>query len=427
MKITKIETLWFNPVAEKKWRRQHACARQAASNNLWVRIHTDDGRIGLGETYYQPRAVSAIIHDVFAELLIGRSPLDIENHWNNLFCLVNFCGFAGAEMRAISAIDIALWDLLGQHTGQPIYNLLGGRNRDRIGVYNTCIDSGKYADYTDTMNLDSIGEVAHSLLQQGIRAMKIWPFDQFGDTLAGPEHPREDVYVWGGKTSAGPVAQYLDPHELRQGLAYIERIRAEVGDEMAVAIEGHCRWNQLAGTQIARALEKYDNILWLEDVIRPDNTESLVRLKAETKVPFAVSERLFTRYGFRQIIERHAADVIMPDIEWCGGITEFRKICILADTYYLPVTSHDSIGPIALWAAAHVMMHIPNAMIMEAVRGYWDEGWYNDVTTTGIPIRDGLLTLPNTPGLGTALREELLARPDALIEITTEKDLKNRE
>ena len=119
-------------------------------------------------------------------------PLDIENHWNNLFSLVNFCGFAGAEMRAISAIDVALWDLLGQYTGQPIYNLLGGRNRESVAVYNTCVGYGKYPDY----NLGRKAAPANwrqDLLKQGIKAMKIWPFDQFGTTLAGPSQPRGKV------------------------------------------------------------------------------------------------------------------------------------------------------------------------------------------------------------------------------------------
>src|SRR5438132_5984293 len=122
MKITRLETIWYDE----------------QPNTLWLRIHTDEGLIGLGETFYVPRAVSATIHDVFANLLLGRSVFDIENHWNNMFSTANFFGFAGCEARAISTVDVALWDLLGQYTQQPIYNLLGGRNRDRIPIYNTC-------------------------------------------------------------------------------------------------------------------------------------------------------------------------------------------------------------------------------------------------------------------------------------------------
>jgi L-alanine-DL-glutamate epimerase-like enolase superfamily enzyme len=189
MKITKIETIYFEPLPEIEWRKTNSTARQALPNNLWVRIYTDDGVVGLGETYYVPRAVAAIIHDFFAPLLIGREALDIENHWNNLFSLVNFCGFAGAEMRAISALDLALWDLAGQHLGQPIYNLLGGRSRNRIPIYNTCVSYGKFADW-DMVMTGKAGELAKDLMGQGLRAMKIWPFDQFGPTLAGQDKPR---------------------------------------------------------------------------------------------------------------------------------------------------------------------------------------------------------------------------------------------
>src|SRR5690349_18806832 len=144
MRITQVETVWLEAGPSGP---PAGPGRRAAPNNLWVRLHTDEGLVGLGETYYTPRAVSAVVHDTLAPLLIGRSAFDIENHWNNCFSLVNFCGFAGAELRAISALDIALWDLLGQYTGQPIYNLLGGRSRDRIAVYNTCVSAGKHNDY----------------------------------------------------------------------------------------------------------------------------------------------------------------------------------------------------------------------------------------------------------------------------------------
>jgi L-alanine-DL-glutamate epimerase-like enolase superfamily enzyme len=107
------------------------------------------------------------------------------------------------------------------------------------------------------------------------------------------------------------------------------------------------------------------------------------------------------------MVELNAADIIMPDMAWTGGISETRKICALADTYYLPVTSHDTIGPVALWSAAHLMLHIPNAMMMETVRSYY-KGWYNDILTESIPIEDGMLSLPEKPGLGTALRPEIL-------------------
>lgn len=422
MKIKKVETIWFESSPEKEWRKSNPTARQATPNNVWVRIYADDGLVGLGETYYLPRAVAAIIHDLYAPLLIGRDALDIENHWNNLFALVNFCGFAGAEMRAISAVDLALWDLAGQHLGQPIYNLLGGRSRDRVPIYNTCVSSGIYNDLDNVMN-GRAGEVAKDLLKHGVRAMKIWPFDQFGPTLAGPDKPREPVIVWGGKTAAGLLGHSLTTEEIKQGVAVLEDIRRTVGDKVNIAIEGHSRWDLPTAIRIGRALEPYD-IMWLEEIMPPDNVEAYVRLKAAVKIPICQSERVFTRFGFRPWIEKNAADIIMPDLSWAGGLSEGRKIASLADTYYLPVTCHDCIGPVALWAAVHLMLHIPNALIMETVRGYLD-GWYNDVITDHIPTADGHVSLPHKPGLGTRLHDDFTSRRGAQVKVTTEETLRN--
>jgi galactonate dehydratase len=193
MKITKLETIWLD----------------AHSHTLWLRIHTDDGLVGLGETYYAPRAVAALIHDVLANLLIGRQAFDIEQHWANMFATVNFFGFAGAEMRAMSAVDIALWDLVGQYTGQPIYSLLGGRVRDRIMVYNTCSNWGQYPDY-EAWNRDA-GALAEDLLRSGISAMKIWPFDKLGASIATPPGQRVSIQA------AGPLAHYISPEAMREG------------------------------------------------------------------------------------------------------------------------------------------------------------------------------------------------------------------
>jgi galactonate dehydratase len=343
MKITKIETISFDPVPNAAWEEGHPRSRQALPVNLWVRVHTDEGLVGLGETYYVLRAVNAVIHDIFAPLLIGRDPLDIENHWNNLFSLVNFFGFAGAEMRAISAVDIALWDLAGQYAGMPIYNLLGGRSRDRILIYNTCVNWGKHLDYQAWME-GHAGELAADLLKHGTKAMKLWPFDRFGATLAGPVQPVGNVPSCRPLQSARVLAHYLDNENLKRGLEIVADIRRTMGDKIQIAIEGHARWDLTTALRIARALEPYD-IMWLEEIMPPDNAEAYVRLKSATKVPICQSERIFTRYGFRQFIDKNAADIIMPDVSWCGGITEVRKIASMADTYYLPITLHDCIGP----------------------------------------------------------------------------------
>jgi galactonate dehydratase len=154
----------------------------------------------------------------------------------------------------------------------------------------------------------------------------------------------------------------------------------------------------------------------------PDNLDAYARLARESPIRICASERLFTRFGFRQLIEREAAHIVMPDIVWSGGLTETRKIADLADTHYLPITTHDTVGPVALWAGAHLALHAPNTMIVETVRGYY-LGWYNEVMTEQITISDGHLELAGRPGLGTALRDEVLQRPDAHLEVTTARDI----
>lgn len=419
MKITKIETICF-PAS----RAARSESRHALPNNLWVRIYSDNGLCGTGETYYLPRAVAAVIHDLFAPLLIGREALDIENHWNNMFSLASFCGYAGAEMRTLSAVDIALWDLAGQYLAQPVYNILGGRSRDRIPIYNTCVSHGRYKD-SQMFTGGRAGELAVELLQAGIRAMKIWPFDAFGPTLSGPGRQREPFFIWGGETAAGVLGHGLSQDGLQRGVEVVASIRKAVGDKIAIAIEGHARWDLPTASRIARALEPYD-ILWLEEIMPADNPEPYIELKQTTAIPICQSERVFTRYGFRPWIERHTADIIMPDLSWCGGLTEGRKIASHAATYYLPVTCHDTIGPIALWAAVHFMLHIPNALIMETVRGSLD-GWYKDVVTEAIPVNDGHISVPARPGLGTALRPEFVGRQDAVIEVSDSSEVLRRQ
>ncbi len=249
LKISKVETIRYNP----------------QPNILWVRLHTDEGPIGLGETYYLPSAVEAIVHDLIADFLLGQSPFDIERHWDAIFSWTNFFGYAGAEMRGVSAVDIALWDLMGQATGQPIYNLLGGRLRDRIRVYNTCVNAGPYRDQDDF--IDHAGELARNLLNQGITAMKVWPWDRFAPQMTGgiPMGPA-------GWSAVGPSGAYLSPVDLEEGLKTVQAIRESVGKKVDIMIEGHSRWDLNCALRIARTLEPYD-ILWMEDMIKPDSSE----------------------------------------------------------------------------------------------------------------------------------------------------------
>jgi len=396
MKITKVETIKY----------------VLQPNILWVRIHTDNGLIGLGETYYLPKATEAIVHDMIADFLLDQSPFDVERLWDNVFSWANFFGYAGAEMRALSAVDIALWDLTGQATGQPIYNLIGGKSRDRIRIYNTCVNAGPYHDQDDF--IERPGELAKSLLSQGITALKIWPWDRFAPQLKGgvPMGPA-------GWSAVGPSGNYITPEDLEAGLQSVKKIRDTVGNKIDILIEGHSRWDLNCAVRIARALEPYD-ILWMEDMIKPDSPADLARLASETRIPHCISERLFTRYAYREVLERGAAHIIMPDLIWTGGITEGHKIAILADTFHLPIAPHDCTGLVTLFANLHLCAAMTNAMILETVRGFY-QGWYSEVYTDGIAVDQGFAEFPTKPGLGTRLREDVLQGSNVSMQVSTKR------
>ena len=371
---------------------------QSQPNVLWVEVTDEDGVTGLGETYYVPGAVDAVIHDLAAPLLLGKDAARIEDVWQTLFACANFYGFAGAEMRAFSAIDIALWDLLGKRTGLSVATLLGGRVRDAIRVYNTCVDAGAHADMTGW--LERPGELADELLDDGFTAMKVWPWDRFAPQI-------ESKLVTGpaGWSAMGPVGHDLTPEALAGGLACIAAIRDRVGARMEVMVEGHSRWDLDAALRICRALEPYD-VAWVEDIIQPTSASDLARLARETRVPQCVSERLFGKWAYRDVLEARAAQLVMVDVAWTGGLTEARKIADLADAYHLPVVPHDCTGPVTFAASLQLCAHATNAKVMEIVRGF-HRGWYREAVTNPIEVEGGVARIPDLPGLGLELLPEL--------------------
>ena len=377
MRITAVETIYLS---------SGVTLHSGAVHYLWVRLHTDSGLIGLGETYPDPQVEAAVVHRRLAPVLLGRDPSQIDRLWLDMFDKVNFQGWAGAEMRALSAVDIALWDLAGKALEAPVYQLLGGASRDRIRIYNTCYD---YFDFC-TQPV----ELARDLLAKGIRAMKIWPFDPIARETRG---------------------QYITAAQLRRGCEPLRKIREEFGDDMDVAMEFHGYWNLPCAIRIAQALEEYSP-MWLEEMLPQDNLAAYAELAATTSLPLCLSERLMTRYGFRELIENRAARTIMPDICWCGGISEAKKIATLAETHYLPIAPHNCGGPILHVASLHLAANVINLQILESVRRhYLDE--YRGIVTATLPPVNGTFALPPGPGLGVELCEEVRQRDDAQVNI----------
>lgn len=375
MKITSIETIHLS---------RGITVHAGPIGWLWLRIHTDEGLVGLGETYPSPESEKAVVRRL-APLLIGRNPLEIERLWADMFQGIAYSGWAGAEIRAISALDIALWDLAGKALGAPIYQLLGGASRSSIPIYNTCYDRIDFL--TEPVRL------ARELMSSNIRAMKIWPFDEIAKETRGNR---------------------ISAEQIRRGLDPIRQIREEFKDSMDVAIEFHGFWTLPCAIRIAKALEPYEP-MWLEEMLPQDNIDSYAELAASTELPLCLSERLMTRWGFRELLENRAARIIMPDICWCGGITEAKKIATLAETYYLPVTPHNCGGPILHFASAHLATNLTNLFILETVRRhYLDE--YRGIVTADLTPQDGALPLPPGPGLGVELDPAVFERSDVMVE-----------
>ncbi len=399
MKVTALETVQLTELP----------------NILWLQLHTDQGLVGLGETFRGADAVAAYLHAQVAPYLLGRDPLRIDAHSRHL--LQGYLGFASTsvETRAASAVDIALWDLFGQSTGLPIHQLLGGLARDRLRVYNTCAgysynarsaqrrevaawskESAAEGPYEDQQAfVHRADELALSLIEEGFSAMKIWPFDPYAERSGGT---------------------YISGPELDQGLEPFAKIRKAVGNKIDIMCEMHSMWNLPAALRIARALEPFQPF-WAEDPIKMDNVAAIAEFRRGTRVPVCASETMATRSAFRDLLEAQATDIVMLDLSWCGGISEAKKIATLAETYQRPVAPHDCTGPVVLVASVHLALNAPNALMQEVVRAYLSS-WYRDLVTDLPLVKDGYVHPMAGAGLGTKLIPDVLKRADAVIRRT---------
>lgn len=384
-------------------------------NLIWVQVHTDEGLIGLGETFFGARAVEAYLHESAAPYLLGKDPLRIDRHSRDMVGYVGFRG-TGVETRGNSAIDIALWDILGQACGQPIYQLLGGLSRDRIRIYNTCagyrylrerpvqeVDNwglpqagatqGPYEDLDGFLN--RAGELAISLVEEGYTGMKIWPFDAYA-------HASDGMYI-----SSADLDLALEP---------FRKIRLAVGNKIDIMVEFHSLWNLPAATRIAQALEEF-NPFWYEDPVRVDGLTALAEFARRTKVPVCSSELLASRWGFRDLLAQVPVGVVMFDLCWVGGLSEGRKIAAMAEAWHLPIAPHDCVGPVTIAANVHLAVNAPNALIQEIVRASYFT-WYPELLTELPRVEAGYIYPLHGPGLGTRLQPGIAKRKDATVRRT---------
>ena len=386
-------------------------------NLIWIELKTDEGLIGLGEGFRGSDAIETIIHNQMANWLLGQDSRQIELISRTL--MTPYLGFhsASAEVRAASAIDIALWDLHGKRHNIPVYEALGGASRNNIAVYNTCAgyafnsnsstynsgDSRRIIQKKDEMRgpyddqiafMQDAGKLAESLVEEGYQAMKIWPFDIFASKTQG---------------------NHISLIDLQKGLEPFKKIRDAVGNKIEIMCELHSLWNVPAAVRICQALEEYD-VLWAEDPLcKMDDIEGLQYLRSKTKTPICGSETLAGAVTFRKMLGAGCFDYVMFDLTWCGGLTEGRKISAIAESHALPIAPHDCTGPIALWAGLQLSIHSPAGLYQEVVRANLAT-WYRELVT-GLPeIENGMIKRPERAGIGAELLPEVKLREDAIIK-----------
>ena len=351
MKITKVETFLVQP----RW--------------LFLKIHTDEGLVGLGEPIVEGRALTTAT--AVAELepyLLGKDPTRVVHHWQAMY---KHAFYRGGPLltSALSGVEHALWDLAGKAAGLPVYKLLGGPVRDRIKIY---------------------AHVRGSTLEERIASAKARVAEGYLALKTG--------VVGGGR----PARIVETPGFVERVAEQFGALREGVGKEVDIAIDFHGAVSPQTAALLIKALEPHQP-MFIEEPVQCQNVDVMADLARKTHLPIATGERIFTKWGFREILEKRAAMILQPDISHCGGIMEARIIAGMAEAYYAAVAPHCPLGPISLAAGLHVDASIPNFLAQEQVS--LGEGYLKQPFV----VKEGYLDLPTAPGLGIELDEEALA------------------
>src|SRR5262245_12975554 len=345
---------------------------------LLVRVETADGLVGWGEGTNFPgvQPIAAAVRNL-SDVVVGATAWDIEQLWNRMYRSLYYNGMGGVVMAAISAIDTALYDIVGQKLGVPAYKLLGGKVREALPIY-----ANGWTEGIATAP-EALAARTKELVAKGYTGCK---FDPFHTTRFNRE---------------------VTQQELRNAVAQVKAVREAGGIDYDIAIDVHARWNTKSTIEIIRALEPF-RLFFYEEAVPPENVAAMVEVQRSVNVPLATGERIFSRHGFRELLERQAVRIVQPDIARTGGITEFKKIAAMADTYYVPVAPHNPNGPICTIASIHACLTIPNFLILEFFEP--DEAVFREIVTGGLR-RDQEAVYPVTaPGLGVNITEDFLRK-----------------
>ncbi|MDE2926419.1 MAG: galactonate dehydratase [Acidobacteriota bacterium] len=341
-------------------------------NHVFVKILTDEHLHGIGEAYRvgPDHAVEEAVH-YFKDWILGLDPTRIEYIWRLLY---NGSRFPGGSIlnAAISGIEIACWDLKGKALGVPVYELIGGRCRDRVRVY-----------------LGVSGSTPREVADSAKRAQDLG----FTAVKMAPHPPNAEKLPW--------------DQVLRGTAARLAAVRKAVGDDMDVGLDPHARiFEPVRALQMAQAVEPY-HPMFFEEPLRPENIEAMGRLHRKIPVPIATGEMLYTKYEFRDVIAAEAADILQPDLLLCGGLMESKKIAAMAEAEYLTIAPHSPLGPVSTAVSTHFAASTPNFIILE----YRDDsqGPMRNLILEPLKRNGGYLELPQDPGLGIELNEKAFA------------------
>ncbi|MDA0791314.1 MAG: galactonate dehydratase [Proteobacteria bacterium] len=339
----------------------------ATRNFVYVKIETDEGITGWGEATSGPLAVATMV-DEFGKVIIGKDPMEIERHWQTLYHHFHVRGGV-VQMSAISGIEIALWDIKGQALGAPVYDLLGGKMRDRIWTY------GRW----DGPTVEKSVENALNHIDMGLTALKGDPFEHRGI--------------------------YIDRASEDLALEKMKAVREAVGDQVELLVEVHGRLSPTDAIRVGNRMEEY-RPFYFEEPVPPQNLDALKKVSDHVNIPIATGERMLTKYDFAELLPMHAVSLIQPDIMYAGGILETKKIAAMAEAYYVGIQPHNCYGPFATLAALHLDACTPNFIIQEG----GIHGWFQDAVIGDFPLQtDGYFGIPPGPGLGCAMNEAWLA------------------
>ncbi len=349
---------------------------------LHIRVYTDQGLVGQGEATDAALGAAALIAS-WKRALIGKDPLNVEAIWEQIRTRGVFAGAqAGQYVTALSGLEIALWDLAGKAVNLPIYQLLGGKVRDRIRVY--CDSANHHPD--DPKAKQMMGEIE----EMGFTAVKI-------DIDEADDPSRWDKVNWTASNG-----------EIDRMIKEVAFCRELLNKRVDLAVDMHARYDMPTGKRVAIELEPF-KLLFLEEPVPAENVDAMREVRQSTKTPICCGENLFLRHGFREVLEKRAADIIMPDIQKCGGLLEARKIADMAHTYYVPMAPHCVVSPIGYMASCHVCAAIPNFLVLE---WHWISRmplWRNFVKEGEI-IQKGFVTVTDKPGIGVEMNDEAVRK-----------------